>query len=640
MVFLKQLIFLQLLFLLVTVHLYAQQEVEIDSLHIGLQASSTEEDTFYFLKEIYFFWLNNSYDSADVYAKKYYDFAVQVGNKEKESNGLNYLGIVFDYREDVPTAIDYYTKALEIRRELGDKRLIGNSLSNIGALYYHAGDYGKASKYYFDALTIREEIQDSSGLSQSYNNLGILLKNQGENEQALGYYLRSANLKKEIGREYSAMYTMLNIGSLYIQMEEYENAIRISEEAIEIAEKYQDQSSVASLKLNIGSALSSLNKFDEAEEKLKAGIKELNEVGETSSEMEGYIMLINNYLNAGNLLKAVEFVRFMEQREAEIKEPNVAQRFYQVAINVFLERNEFQKAYAYKVKEGTLKDSLFSETSKKAILELETQYQLSEKDQELAVLESKNTLNEVQISKANIIRNYTIFLALLLIVILVVIYKNYTVRERLNKKLQKNLTEKELLMKEIHHRVKNNLQIISSLLNIQSRAATNESASSALKESKNRVQSMALIHQRLYQKENITSVKVEEYVGHLLETLVNSFGLENRVVLNIDIQDLELDVDTTIPLGLIINELVTNAVKYAFSETEQGELSVMLKEIDNTLRLQIKDNGKGFSLDEQTASFGMNLVEMLSKKLEAELTVTNDNGTSIQLDIKNYKKAG
>lgn len=639
MTFSKYHFFLLLLFLLVTAQAYAQQEIDLDSLHFGLQSSSTEEDTFYFLEEIYYFWINNNYDSADVYAKKYYDFSVKVGNKKNESNGLNYIGIVFDYREDVPNAIDYYSQALEIRRELSDKRLIGNSLSNIGALYYHAGDYSKASVFYFDALAIREEIQDSSGLSQSYNNLGILLKNQGENEQALGYYLRSANLKKEIGREYSAMYTMLNIGSLYIQMEEYENAIRISEEALEIAEKYQDQASSASLKLNIGSALSSLNRFQEAEEKLIEGINELNDIGETSSELQGFIMLINNYMMAGNISKAEEYVSLIEQRESEITEPNIKQQFYQIGVNVFLTSNKFREAYEYKVKEGELKDSLFSETSKKALLELEAQYQLSEKDQELEVLESKNTLNEVQISKANIVRNYSIFLALLLIAVIVVIYRNNQIRVQLNKKLQKNLDEKEILMKEIHHRVKNNLQIVSSLLNIQSRASTDESASSALKESKNRVQSMALIHQRLYQKDNITSVKVEEYIGQLLETLVNSFGLEDRVKLIIDIEDLELDVDTTIPLGLIINELVTNAVKYAFNYDEQGELSVILKEIDNTLRLQIKDNGKGFSLDKQTASFGMNLVEMLSKKLEAELTVSNDNGTSVQLDIKNYKKA-
>tara|TARA_R110002096_G_scaffold97694_19_gene217811 strand:- start:12250 stop:14175 length:1926 start_codon:yes stop_codon:yes gene_type:complete len=621
-----------------SINVVAQQETSIDTLNVKLHTASTDDDTFHFLEEIYYYWLNNNYDSADVYAEKYYEFANQVGDLKKVSIGLNYIGIVFDYREDVATASEYYNNALKIRREIGDKRLIGNSLSNIGALYYHAGDYTKASNYYYEALAIREEIQDSSGLSQSYNNLGILLKNQGETVLALDYYLRSAQLKKAIGREYSAMFTMMNIGSLYIQMEEYDNAISISKEALLIAETYQDHSSIGALQLNIGSALSSLNKFKEAEELLNKGIEELRKVGESSHEIEGYVMLANNYLKKGDYSEAEQAIESISRREQEILEPTIEQKFYQTAVNVFSAKKDYRKAFEYKVKEGVIKDSLFNKNTKNALLELETKYKLSEREQELEILSTENALKVVQVSKANIVRNYTIFLALLLVVVLIVMYKNRLIRERLNQKLEKNLAEKEILMKEIHHRVKNNLQIISSLLNIQSRQTMDESTSLVLKESKNRVQSMALIHQSLYQKENITSVRIEEYVNKLVQTLTNSFGIEDRINMSVDIQDIELDVDTTIPLGLIINELVTNAVKYAFDDVEKGELSITLKERDHTLILQITDNGKGFNLEDTSASFGMNLVEMLSTKLEAELSVENKNGSCIQLVIKKYRK--
>lgn len=626
--------------ILTNLNVIAKQKVQVDSLTKGLQQSTSEEDNFYFLEELYYYWLNINYDSAEVYANKYYQYAIRTSNPKNESIGLNYKGIVFDYRGDVPKALEYYNQALEIRKLMGDDRLIANSLSNIGALYYHAGDYTNASDYYFDALEIREVIQDSSGLSQSYNNIGILLKNQGEIERALDYYLRSAELKKEIGREHSAMFTMMNIGSLYIQLKEYESAISISEDALSIAIKYQDVVSAAALKLNIGSALSSLKRFDEAEKLLLTGIEEIGSVGEVANEIEGYTMLINNYYQQGRLSKAKEYIRLLSSRENEFTEPSIAQQFYAVAVNVYKADNNFKEAFSYKVKEAALKDSLFNESTKNALLELETKYQLSQKQQELEILNSENTLKQVQIDKANIVRNFTIFVALLLIVVLIIGFRNYKVRVQLNKKLQKNLDEKEVLMKEIHHRVKNNLQIISSLLSIQSReVAGNESATLALKESKNRVQSMALIHQRLYQKESITGVKVDDYIGQLVETLITSFGIENRVHLNLDIQTLNLDVDTAIPLGLIINELITNSVKYAFNDIEQGELSVLLKEIDNSLHLQISDNGKGFSKNNSKASFGMSLVKMLSKKLNATLTFSNNDGTDVKLEIKNYKKA-
>ena len=617
----------------------AQQVVALDSLVLGLEDATSESDIFYYLEEIYYYWLNNNYDSAEVYANKYHQFAVDVGNRKNESIGLNYIGIVYDYRKDFTAASSYYSQALEIRKELGDRRLIGNSLSNLGALYYHAGDIDKAMDYYFRAIEIREEIQDSSGLSQSYNNIGILLRNQGEYEQALDYYLKSADLKKELGREYSAMYTMLNMGSLYIFMKEYENAISISEEALNIAEKYQDRGSVATLKINIGSANTSLKRFKEAESLLHEGIETLEEIGEYAIAFEGQTMLLTNYLGEGNIEKALNTVQLIKADLHGDYDLAKLQEFYNVASRTYQENGDYESALEMKLSESEIKDSLFDVTSKQALLELETKYQLSEKEKELDLLATENNLKEVEISRSNIIRNFSFFVAFLLIVIIFYGARNARIRERLNKQLGASLEAKELLMKEIHHRVKNNLQIISSLLNIQSRRSEDETTSTALQESKNRVQSMALIHQSLYQKENITSVEVKEYIEQLLDTLMNSFGVEDNIELKTNIQDLELDVDTTIPLGLIINELVTNVVKYAFGK-EGGKLSVSLNEFEDTLRLEVADNGKGIdAANLANESFGMNMVETLAQKLKGELSINSDSGTVVRLDIKEYRRA-
>lgn len=633
-------IFYFYLFLVCTSHkTLAQQSVALDSLTFGLENAISESDTFFYLEEIYYYWLNNNYDSAEVYAKKYHQFAIDLGNEKNESIGLNYIGIVYDYRKNIATASNYYNQALEIRRKLGDKRLIGNSLSNLGALYYHSGDYEKASDYYFKAIEIREEIQDSSGLSQSYNNLGILLRNQEEYEQALDYYLKSADLKKEIGREYSAMYTMLNIGSLYIFMKEYENAISISEEALVIANKYQDKNSAAALRLNIGSANTSLNNFREAEKQLLEGIKMLEEIGEVSTAFEGYTMLVTNYLNEGNIGEAITIIERLKEKLIVINEPSRLQEFYSIASRVYLANDDYKRSLEMKLSESVIKDSLYDVSSKQALLELETRYELSEKEKELAILNTENNLKQIEISRSNIIRNFSLFVAVLLIGVLFLGARNARARERLNSQLKASLKEKELLMKEIHHRVKNNLQIISSLLNIQSRKSEDKSTSTALQESKNRVQSMALIHQSLYQKDNITSVQMKEYIEQLLDTLMNSFGVEDTIELKTNIQDLELDVDTTIPLGLIINELVTNAVKYAFG-IEGGKLTVSLNEFEDILRLEVADNGKGVNADSlNDESFGMSMVETLSQKLKGKLSINSDSGTRIRLDIKEYKRA-
>ncbi|MFY0685271.1 MAG: tetratricopeptide repeat protein [Balneola sp.] len=631
-------LYLVSIFVVTSFNVNARQEVQVDSLMIELNAAVSADEKFFFLEELYYHWLNNNYDSADVYAGKYHQLAIDEGNKKNESIGLNYKGIVYDYRKDVEAASELYNQALEIRKELGDERLIGNSLSNLGALYFHNGDYTKASDYYFRSLDIREKIQDSVGLSQSYNNLGILFRNQNEYEKALEYYSKSAELKQEIGRRYSAMYTLLNIGSLYIFMEEYENAVSVSEEALLIAEEYQDKVSIASLKLNIGSAKSSLKNYSEARILLKQGIEALEEMNEYSSAFEGYTMLITTYLEENDISEALKYVNEVKTRQEFFKEPARIQEFYNIASRVYMEAGDYKQALQMKLDEAIIKDSLFNVSSKNELLELETKYQLSEKDRELFALNAENDIRELEISRSNLVRNFSLFLALVLIGVTIYGRRNAQVRNQLNKKLTTSLAEKELLMKEVHHRVKNNLQIISSLLNIQSRRTEHESAAVALQESKNRVQSMALIHQSLYQKDNITNVKVKEYIEQLLDTLMNSFGVEEKVTLKTDIQNLELEVDLIIPLGLIINELVTNVIKYAFDE-EGGDLIVTLNEFKDILRLEVADNGKGINSSElRNQSFGMSMVESLSKKLKADLVISSETGTSIQLDIKDYKR--
>lgn len=150
-------------------------------------------------------------------------------------------------------------------------------------------------------------------------------------------------------------------------------------------------------------------------------------------------------------------------------------------------------------------------------------------------------------------------------------------------------------MKEIHHRVKNNLQIISSLLDLQSLTIQDAQASEAVKESRNRVHSMALIHQNLYNEGNIKGIQIENYINHLAENLFQSYNIQpGKVKLKTDIEQIDLDVDTVIPIGLILNELLSNSLKYAFTNKEAGIILVKLKQLNGSLLLEVKDNGAGF----------------------------------------------
>ena len=199
-------------------------------------------------------------------------------------------------------------------------------------------------------------------------------------------------------------------------------------------------------------------------------------------------------------------------------------------------------------------------------------------------------------------------------------------------RIRASLREKEVLLKEIHHRVKNNLQIISSLLNLQTGQIEDERAEALFRESQDRVRSMALIHERLYQSEDLARVDFAEYVRSLVGYLVRSYsGQATRVQVETEVDDVSLGIDAAIPCGLIVNELVSNAMKYAFSEGKEGRIRVQLRETgDGGYRLVVSDNGVGFPEDldfRMTESLGLQLVTTLVDQLEGSIELDVRKGT-------------
>ncbi|WP_333318127.1 PAS domain S-box protein [Microcoleus sp. B4-C1] len=218
-------------------------------------------------------------------------------------------------------------------------------------------------------------------------------------------------------------------------------------------------------------------------------------------------------------------------------------------------------------------------------------------------------------------------------------------RKLTDARIQAALREKEVLLKEIHHRVKNNMQVISSLLQLQAQYIEDEATLTLFEESQTRIHSMALIHEQLYQSEHLDRIALSPYVENLVANLYQSFGCGNTSIkFNLKVDPIYLNIETAIPCGLIINELVSNSLKYAFISSLAGEISINFHEINNSqFHLTIQDNGRGFTANfdwENTETLGLRLVKMLAYQLEASIAIDSQRGTCYSLIFQelNYRQ--
>jgi len=223
------------------------------------------------------------------------------------------------------------------------------------------------------------------------------------------------------------------------------------------------------------------------------------------------------------------------------------------------------------------------------------------------------------------------------------IMEDITERKRAEEEIRAALAEKEVLLKEIHHRVKNNLQVISSLLSLQSGYIKDKDALKIFTESQNRVRSMALIHEKLYQSKDIARIDFGEYVRDLASYLLSSYRADpDAVSVKINIEEVSLDINTAIPLALIINELVANSLEHAFPDGRRGEIVVNLVQEDtDKFKLAVADNGVGFpeGLDFQnTKSLGLQLVTMLADQLSADVEIDRSAGTTFNIRFSAREK--
>ena len=317
--------------------------------------------------------------------------------------------------------------------------------------------------------------------------------------------------------------------------------------------------------------------------------------------------------------------------------------YHALASKYFQTVGNFKKTTEALVVKEMLQDSLYNIQRINFAENLEAKYKRGQQDQKIATMSIQEELNKARLTQQRWLITGALFLAAIFAGLFFKFsQQNKKIKEQ-NSVISKALAEKEVLLKEIHHRVKNNLQVISSLLGLQSRKIKDKAALNAINEGRTRVQSMSLIHQNLYKENNLTGIEIKNYLEQLCNNLFATYNISNEQInLETNIENIILDVDSIVPIGLILNELITNALKHAFPNNTAGTISIDISKNNEGLLMTISDNGIGIKSDDpfnESDSFGYHLIKAFQRKLNADLDISGTNGTSISMLIRNYKIA-
>lgn len=507
--------------------------------------------------------------------------------------------------------------------------------TQLGYVYERKGELDKAVNYALVSLKLGNERNDKKSIALAYSDLSNIFWKQSKFDKGLEYGLKSLQIFEERRiNDLDYDFTLYVVGNNYLELKDYEKALQYFEHAIAIGERYGFYNNLSDVYISQVDLYAYLSQFKKARIAGDNAIK-------YAELLDNNFMMMRSLLSIGKLQvlegKYISAIRNLKKcidvATADFGDEFYLSQAYQSLGKAYAGNHNYKDAYKAFAEYDKLKNLIFTAEADLRISLLQTEFDVAEK--ETTILSQENQLKKQKTRQTLV----TIITSLLLLILLLLLYTFKNNRKK-NRLLQKQNEEKEFLLKEIHHRVKNNLGVVSSLLELQTAQIKDPKMKEIMAKSQNRVYSMSMIHQKLYQGKNLAFIEMKDYFKDLGNHILDSFGANNEVKMIYEMKKIELDVDTAIPLGLIVNELLTNAFKYAFPNKTKGIIRIGLVEINSQVyELKVIDNGVGQNelKLKQNIGFGTQLITLLTKQLDGVIEKINDNGTTIKITFKATK---
>lgn len=556
---------------------------------------------------IHLSFYSDTFKDKEHYLYKAINISQKYGYKDYEAIAFAYRAADHGNIGNMQKSIEYGIKSAQLYRELGLYDQEAHALNTIASTLNRAGDFENALNYFKQSLLLFTQRKDSIYSSFTLLNIGENFRSQQIPDSAMHYFelakrsLESihnipSNMKSHFDVNYATIYG--NIGMVFFSKGNFKQA------------KYYLNIAIDYFTTNFDAYRKSVYQF------------ELGKIHITEGNVELGEQLIKHSFDLAKTENLKEQIMDFS-RELSL--------FYE-------DQKKHEKALRYHKIYKTYFDSIQNISNVRKIDQIESDFQISKKEEEI------NSLNRINLLQKRF--NYALLLGVFVIIsFLFYLFKSNRKIKTTNILLQEQKqlveqreNEKALLLKELNHRVKNNLQMVASLLNLHSRQLKGHPAADALKAGVYRVEALTLIHQKLYRDDVDTKINIKDYVEELSRNLILNFS--QNFDLKLELDDVHMKIDKAIPLGLLLNELLTNSLKYGKQDNKAPLLIIKITKVNDLVSVIINDNGPGlppnFSLT-KAKSFGLKLVHSLTKQLGGTINWNSENGTTWTLSLS-YSK--
>ena len=544
------------------------------------------------------------------------------------------LDIAIDH-SDLKTSIAFAKKSLQLATEINNPILQGEALEEISILQHRLGNNNLSLEASINALQIYESLDLRERLAAVYAQIANnYLSNENYN-LAISYLKRAKKTYGESENIQKYALTILNLGETYRLATYLDSAQASFKKVLDLNREIESGIIQGYSQGNLGMVYNTQNKLLEAKENLNDAITILRPLGDAYSTSV-YIAELGEIYNKENEFKIAE-AKFIEAltmaKQAGLKEQ--IRDFSAMLTNFYEEQKQYAKALGYQKLFQVYQDSLVNKANVQKMEQIKAEHEIEKRESKIDILNIKNTNQKYWVIGLTIGASILLLFAYLLHKgnIKIKIANNTLSKQKII--ITKREEEKTLLLRELNHRIKNNLQMISSLLNLQSRELTGHPAKEAIISGKHRVEALSLVHRKLYQEDLDSRIQLKEYIQELVLGLFHGYNASFEPDFEID--DISISLDMAVPLALVINEVIINALKYAYKNIDSPKLKLVMLKDKTSLNIQVIDNGIGFKTTktENGNSFGIKLIYSLIEQLEGVIQkLDSKNGTHWTMKLK------